>query len=640
MDQNVFYRRNMAALEKSYPELASRVRKHQIDSQNYRIVRAEKKEPNVLIQTGTGFLLCYDNENPAMYCRDYIDGLGLKNANITVFLGFGLGYHLLVFIRLFADRLETRKIVVFEEDMNLFCLALQLIDLQEIINHQNVHLFVGNDPANALASIRMDILTERESINFMRAAKVIPVPSSIIRSPEYYRKALVVTQRACRQMAMMTGNDPTDSLLGLDNILMNTKNIVSNPGINVLFDRFKGRPAVSVAAGPSLNKNIHLLKEIADKALIVCCDASFLPLMKRGIRPHIVVGFERTEGTEYFYQGISDFDDVYMAVCPLVRPKTFEYFKGKKIIVHRNFSHFHWLHQDKGYLTIGPSVGNMAYKVAEVLGCDPIILIGQDLAFAEDGDTHVKDMPFGERDEFYYKDVLEVEGNSGSPVKTSIPWDAFRVAFEEDIREYRGTCINATEGGAKIRGAEVMPFREAIDKYCSTAFDPVSIIADSLSDFGRDLDISGELRTLLVRTQDTSRAVNQIVKLFKELLDDVQVFQKNNMHPFLYEKGDMDKGTAIALINKFTALLGEYMKDENVNDIMWHTLQPYAFWFGNKFNFLPDLYSDEECLFAAQIGMIKEWLGVVGQLCISTLDSLNKTEAMLRGELEENSRVA
>ncbi|MCX6654485.1 MAG: DUF115 domain-containing protein, partial [Candidatus Bathyarchaeota archaeon] len=594
----------------------------------------------MLIADGMAFTLFYDNEDAFRYCQDYLESLDLKSASITIFLGFGLGYHLHVFTRLFATRLDARKIIVFEDNMNIFCLALHLVDIRDLIAHPDIHFFINEEAQYTYTALRRDVLPDKGTNNFMRSAKVIPVPSSIALNRDYYKQSLDITKRACLQVVILAGNDPIDSLLGLDNVLMNIPQIVSNPGIDLLYDLFKGKPAISVAAGPSLNQNIHLLREVTDKALIICCDASFLPLMKRNIRPHIVVGFERTDGTEYFYEGISDFEDIYLAVCPLVRPKTFDYFKGKKIIVHRTFSHFDWLHYNKGALSIGPSVGNMAFTVAEALGCDPIILIGQDLAFAEDGNTHVKDMPFGERDEFYHEKVLEVEGNHGKPVKTSHAWHVFRMYFEEDIHNYSGRCINATEGGAKIRGAKVMPFREAIDTYCNNEFNPVSMIDDAISDFDKNLDIHNELNVFLDRITVTRQGLDELIQKFKELLDETRMVQKNMLYPFIYENKMFDKEIATSISQKFLDLLQVYVKKDNIRDIMLHTIQPHIMWFTNKFNSLPDLYSDEECLRVAQTLMIKDWLGVMGQLYVSTIDILGKTEKMLIAELEKDSNIA
>ncbi len=629
MSGNSIFKNNMSALEQKYPDLAENVRQCKPESSKYKVMKTKTGEPNIVIVRDLDYVMLYDNDRPFEYCKRFFDGLNMRYAPITVFLGLGLGYHLQLFLDNYGKRLGAKKIIIFEKDCNLFRLALQMVDLQQIIKHSEIHLLVGDDIEDAYVKIRTEILHETPTINQIRSTKIIPLPSHILLDRQYYLKALDSTKKAFRQLMVLSGNDPLDSFLGLNNVLENIENIVSTSGINRLFDKFKDRPAVTVASGPSLNKNMHLLKDLSERALIVCCDASLLPLMRQNIRPDIVVTMERTDGTEYFYEKVPDFEDMYLAFCPLVRPKTFESFKGKKVIVHRPFSHFEWLQQDKGTLAIGPSVGNMAFKVAEVLGCNPIILVGQDLAFAADGDTHVKDMPFGERDDFYHENVLEVEGNDGNPIKTSRAWEVFKKSFEEDIYSYSGLCINATEGGAKIIGAEVMLFSEALEKYCQDTFSPTQIIEEAITDFNKDLDVRGEMEQFLPRIRDTRASLKELIEEFKELHDQIRRTQKETIIPFINEGVEVDKEAIEALVEKTLDLLESYLKDQNVKDIMMHTLQPLSLWFNNRFNFLHDVYSDRDCLRSAQMLMIKEWAGTVGQLLVSTVDSLNKAEEIL-----------
>lgn len=633
MHDTSIFEKNMAILREKHPEIASRVGRHDKDIYKYRVLKAKTGEPNVLIMRDLDHVMLYDNDNPFEHCKAYFEGLNIKSAPIVIFLGFGLGYHLYMFTTFFGDRLGTKKIIIFEEDVGLFRLALEMVDLQNLISHPDIHFFVGDDLEGAYIQIRKKIITEKGAFSFMRSPKVIPLPSHLLLNGEYYLEALNKTKRACRQVMLLAGNDPMDSFLGMDNMLMNIKNIVSTPGINLLFDRFKGMPGVTVASGPSLSKNLHLLKDIRERALIVCCDASLMPLMKRDIRPHIVITMERTDGTEFFYEKVPDFEGIYLAFCPLVRPKTFDSYKGKKFVVNRKFSHFNWLHLDKGTLNFGPSVGNMAFKVAEVLGCDPIIMIGQDLAFAEDGDTHVSEMVFGERDEYYHTNVLEVEGNDGRAVKTSNSWEVFKVHFEEDIEFYGGLCINATEGGAKIRGTTLMTFGEAIKRYCKDEFHPDSIIEEGISNFDKDIGVPKQLEEFRSRTCKTQEKLQSLIKRFRELNEETCLMQREIVHPFMYKGAKIDREALMAITKRGIELMDSYLEDQDVHDIMLHTIQPHIMWFRNKWNSLHEIYSDEDCLRSAQVLMMKEWLGVIGQLFVLTEDSLGKAEKMLVKEI-------
>ena len=632
MDTEIF-KKNLSALEEKYPALASKIKKNSIEESRYKIIRAETGEPNLLVAKNDSFIMLYDNASPYEYCKKFFEGMDITYAPVVLFLGFGLGYHLHMFSQLYADKAKAKKIIVFEDDINFFHLAMEMIDFSRIITHPDIHFFVREEPGDTVHQIRREILTDKGTFFQLRSTKVMPLPVNILLNDGYYRKALDITRMAFRQQMVLTGNDPTDAFLGIENLLGNIKHIVSHPGINQLRDKFKGRPAVTVASGPSLEKNMHLLSDIRDRALIISCDSCFLPLMKKDIRPHIVGSLERTAGSGQFYKGIPDVGGIYLAFCPLVQPDVYDSFQGKKIIVYRDFSHFKWFHLDKGMLSIGPAVSNMAFKIAEYLGCDPIIMIGQDLAFAEDGDTHVEDMPFGERDENYYSSIIEAEGNYGNPVKTSRTWEIFKAAHEEDISSYKGLCINATEGGVKIRGAHVMTFAEAINKYCLNEFFPEAIIADSISDFEQNVNIPQELKFLLGRCIETRQALEETIKMLLECRKEILEVQNNMIRPFMYEGKDVHAGHLVSIAEKFLGIMDTFMKDQNVNEIMAHTVLPENVFFTNKFNYLKDIYSHEDCLHSAQILMIKDWLGVIGQLFVSTIDSLERTEKMLAKEI-------
>jgi hypothetical protein len=639
VDAEIF-KQNMSVLEEKYPALASKIRKNSIDAGRYKIIQAETGEPNLLVAKNDSFIMLYDNSSPYEYCKKFFEGMNITYAPVVLFLGFGLGYHIHMFSQLYADKVHAKKIIVFEDDINFFHLAMEMIDFSRIIAHPDIHFFVREEPGDTVHQIRREILADKGTFFQLRSTKVIPLPANILLNDQFYREALNTARMAARQQMVLSGNDPTDSFMGVDNLLGNIKHIVSHPGINQLRDKFKGRPAVTIASGPSLEKNMHLLREIRDRALILSCDSSFLPLMKRDIRPHIVASLERTAGTGKFYESALDVEGISLAFCPVVQPDVYDSFRGKKIIVYREFSHFKWFHLDKGTLPIGPAVSNMVFKMAEYLGCDPIIMIGQDLAFADDGDTHVEDMLFGERDENYYSSIIEAEGNYGRQVKTSRTWEIFKAAHEEDIRYYKGLCINATEGGAKIRGSHVMTFSEAIKKYCRDEFFPEAIIADSIADFEQNVNIPQELNSLLDRCIATRRSLEETIKILLEYRKDISEVQNNMVRPFMYGGKDVDARYLVSIVEKFLGIMEIFLKDQNVNDIMAHTVQPQVVFFTNKFNYLKDIYSHEDCLHSAQILMIKDWLGVIGQLFVSTIDSLERAEKMIAAELERMRKIA
>jgi len=634
MTRNIVFEKNMEVLEKRYPDLVKRVTETK-DNPSYKLIQAKNGKPNVLIKNGSDFLTLYDNDDPIKYCEHYLESLNIKYAPIVVFMGLGLGYHLDRYFKLLGEKVGTREIVAFESDVELFRLALKMGDFAQVFAQPNIHFFVGESPEEIYVRLKTEILSKGDIRIALKSLKVIPLPANIMLEREYYQKILATLKNAARQIMVLVGNDSLDSFVGLENIFKNLNHIFSNPGINTLYDKFRGRPAVLVAAGPSLNKNMHLLRGLEGKALIISCDASFMPLMKRGIRPDFVTSLERTPGVDLFYKGIKDFNGVYFIALPILMPETIDAFKGRKFIAYRAYSHFDWLEEEKGSLNVGISVANLAFKILIKLGCDPIILIGQDLAYAEDGDTHVKGDIFGSRsDDISKNPVVELEGNDGKPVKSEKLWEIMKYTYEEDIALYKGTCINATEGGAKIRGTEVMPFKEAIEKYCIEAFKPNLILDEGYSNFTKDFDAQEKIKKIQKKAKVSGKILRDSIKEFHDALEMANQAEKEIIKPFL-ENGseyvDMERLTLIE--QRFLDLSNLLGGDKDCWALMAHTLNAYDVCYSNEMGFLRDIYTDETCLAMARVKKLKDWFSVVGQFLALTENILKKTEKRLGEEI-------
>lgn len=637
MTMDIVFEKNMEVLEKRYPDLAKRVREAK-DNPNYKLIQAKNGKPNVLIKNGSDFLMLYDNDDPGKYCEEYLESLKINYAPIVAFMGLGLGYHLDRYFKLLGKKVGTREIVVFEKDVELFRLALKMGDFIQVFAQPNIHFFVGESPEETYVKLKTEILSKGDIRIALKSLKVIPLPVNIMLEREYYQKILATLKNAARQIMVLVGNDSLDSFVGLENIFKNLNHIFSNPGINTLYDKFRGRPAVLVAAGPSLNKNMHLLRGLEDKALIISCDASFIPVMKKGVRPHLVTSLERTPGVDLFYADIENFSGIYFIALPILMSETIDAFKGRKFIAYRGYSHFNWLEEEKGTLNVGISVANLAFKILIELGCDPIILIGQDLAYAEDGDTHVKGDIFGSRcEQIRSQPVIELEGNDGKPVKSEKTWAIMKNTYEEDIAAYKGTCINATEGGARIMGAEVMPFKNAIEKHCMEVFKPNLILDEGYSNFTKDFDAQEKIKKIQKKAKVSGKILRDSTKGFHDALEVANQAAKEIIKPFL-ENGsecvDMERLTSVE--QRFLDLSKLLGGDKDCWALMAHTLNAYDVCYSNEMGFLRDIYTDETCLAMARVKKLKDWFSVVGQFLVLTENILKKTEKRLGEEIAGN----
>lgn len=468
------FKQNLIALSKRYPELAKIIENTQLTGR-YKLVPSQRKDGMPTLFDVKMNRYYYNNIDPIMSVVGELNDKKIYLANCAVVLGFGAGYHAVEYYK----RCPYANILVFEKDPELLKTVMMGISLKHIFLNPSIKI-VGCKPIQALYPETFDFFNTPQMLPYLKAINFIENFASIASDKDFYIGAIKTVKDAVAGVLGLYGNDPYDSLIGIKYTLRNIPTIINSPGVKELEGVFKGKPGVVVATGPSLNKNVELLEKIYNKAVIVAVDGSVKVLKSKGLKPaHMVTSLERVIATSKLFEGLTpeDVKDSYLAACPVIVPETYANFPGDKIIVYRDFATFKWLDVPKGILTIGPSSANMAFKLLEFFGCDPIIIIGQDLAYGEDNKSHASGFHYGEDFETKRQGFhLEVEGNYAPKVKTTNTWYSFLKHYERDMATHEGTVINATEGGAKIQGTTIMTFAEAIDKYVTKDINPLATI--------------------------------------------------------------------------------------------------------------------------------------------------------------------
>lgn len=412
--------------------------------------------------------------------RDSFGQVNLQKARMLIFWGFGLGYAYQYFTANLRNENWLLQVFLVEPSLTAFYLAMHLYPMDNLLCDPKVVLAVGLEPQE-LYGYFLEELSKEKRFYQLKALDTFVEQGAISLCSSYFEEAKRAFETAGTDAVLAFGNSPEDSLIGVEHMFLNREIIAYNPGILLCKDAFKGKPAVVVATGPSLNKNKELLKGLEDKAVIICVDASFKILMEMGVKPHFIASLERVSEVVSLLSGYEkeQVEEIYLTATPVVSPQVYESYPGPKFIIYRNFAHFAWLENEKGTLQIKQSAGNMAFSIGEYLGCDPILLIGQDLAYGEDFLTHAKGMVFGEKDDSHQKEEkIQVKGNVSPLVYTNKWWDMFRKSYVRDVKNYHGTCVNCTEGGAFIEGTQVMPFQEAIEKYLQASFPIRTVLKD------------------------------------------------------------------------------------------------------------------------------------------------------------------
>ncbi|EAL3759636.1 DUF115 domain-containing protein [Campylobacter coli] len=387
---------------------------------------------------------------------------------VLYFYGFGNG----ILFKALLQNKNHQHIVVFEKDIEIIWIMFHILDFSNEL--QSARLMVLQT-----SSLDIEFFSNFcSSKPFFQFSRIYFLELMSHYYERFHEDILGLNKKLAenfKNSIVSYGNDPLDALQGIEQFVYNLPQMITHPSYKELLSKRKGisDTAIIVSTGPSLTKQLPLLKKYANKATIFCADSSYPILAKHGIKPDYVLSLERIPLTsEFFNNDFGEFDKDIVFVCAgVVHPKTIEYLKNKTFIITQKILAFPYYINLKNfcYAAVGFSVAHMAYEFATHLSHKNIIFIGQDLAYAEDGFSHTKDYSNLDKHEGHFQrdkgkfQCLAYGGNGKA--ESSEVWTMFRFFLQDTIsRNIISTTYNCTEGGARIEGTIEKPFLWACEK--------------------------------------------------------------------------------------------------------------------------------------------------------------------------------
>jgi len=477
--------RNLRALARTCPKLVERLAETRPRADIEWVTTAEDA-PSARLGTGDGARLLASARRPLTEATRLADKIEVTKAGAVLAVGFGLGLHIAEVGRRLG---RTGVIVAFEPDIELLRSVLERVDHSGWIEKANLIILTDAEDSAAMSGAARGA----EGV-FALGVKVLEHPPSLPRLGEAGRAFVARFTQVVRSLRTNVVTTLVQVEATLRNQLMNLDHYAMVGGVGELAMLAEDRPAVVVSAGPSLARNVELLREpgMRDRVVIIAVQTVLKPLLEMGIRPHFVTALDYHHISTRFYEGLApeDVEGVTLVAEAKSNPAILEAFPGvircpgDRVLDETLGPE---LRRPMGELPSGATVAHLAFYLARLLGCDPVILIGQDLGFT-DGQYYAAGAAIhrvwsSELNEFNTLEMLEwqrivrsrrtlraMEDVHGRRIYVDEQMNAYLTQFERDFAESEAEglrVIDATEGGVRKQHTEVSTLAEALEAHAT-----------------------------------------------------------------------------------------------------------------------------------------------------------------------------
>ncbi|EGC8250545.1 motility associated factor glycosyltransferase family protein, partial [Campylobacter jejuni] len=481
---------------------------------------------------------------------------------VLYFYGFGNG----ILFKALLQNKNHQHIVVFEKDIEIIWIMFHILDFSNEL--QSARLMILQT-----SSLDIEFFSNFcSSKPFFQFSRIYFLELMSHYYERFHEDILGLNKKLAenfKNSIVSHGNDPLDALQGIEQFVYNLPSMITHPSYKELLSKRKGisDTAIIVSTGPSLTKQLPLLKKYASKATIFCADSSYPILAKHGIKPDYVCMLERTEITaEFFNNDFGEFDKDVIFICAgVVHPKAIEYLKGRNLVITQKVLAFpYYINlKDFSYAAVGLSVAHTLSYLATYLSHKNIIFIGQDLAYAENGNSHPDDYQNSANYESQmYEHILTTAYGGNGKVETHSIWLLFKNWFENEMipntRKMGITTYNCTEGGARIEGTIEKPFLWAcenlLDKDLNKPFEKLE-----------PLSLNKQNEFLLKAYYKVCKSIKHCRDFSKILSNDFEKIQ--SIYLSLNEKEE-DINLAIKKIDEFKNKLEDIKQMQDLYEIL------------------------------------------------------------------------
>ena len=491
--------------------------------------------------------------NPSKEGEDFARGYKTKieDSNIIVLFGLGFGYGARGFFKYMSP---SNMMIIFEPSWYIFELAMKTVDISDILVDERTSFLIGNNFENMETDLN-SFININNFQNIVYAQNPFYLRFYEDESKDFAQVLKnVVTERRI-------GYDTFRSLgtLWTDKMFRNLKHILKSRMFHEFHNIFLNKPIVVVASGPSLDKNVELLKNVQGEFVIICVYTAVRVLIKHGIRPDFVVTLDSQQTiheTDEQKQELFDTPVVYLGIA---ETSLLDRFTGPKIycrtphdIVLRQVLPEKLLNCQS--IFVGGSVMVSALHFAHYLGGNPIITIGFNAAFLDEQEYATGAFHYDHKSA--PMDIVWLDGIDGGKVKSTIMYEDFIRSTEQLVAQTPETLyIDATEGGAKKKGMQIDTLQHVIEKYQDKNAVDINEALNQIYD--KEPIVNNDELELIYKN---IKKVKKLTAELEEYFDEGEKFSDDVFK--LYTHGKPDEETSSDIVKKYCDL------DDKINKIM------------------------------------------------------------------------
>ncbi|HZK81749.1 MAG TPA: 6-hydroxymethylpterin diphosphokinase MptE-like protein, partial [Humisphaera sp.] len=370
------YLKNMAVLWTVDPAFAELIENAETPD-SYRVEPSRSGVPTVAATTIDGrTLYLHSKYEPLAEAKRLTDGIDASRTLAFYVYGFALGYHVEA---LFERASDESLFVIFEPDLALLRVALECRDLSAMLKSKRLMFFTRLDKGDLLTR-----LTPHSALMSVGVDRIVHPPSERL-APEFHAQMQQWVDEFASFSRTSINTVILNSLRTAENIARNIGWYTAAPSLARLHNRHRNQPAIIVSAGPSLRKNKHLLKDLSERAVLISVQTTLQPLLEMGVEPRFVTSLDYHEVCTRFFERLPETLQTEMIAEPKANSGILSMFPGPVSVLGSSFAEglLRELKLKKTELRGGATVAHLAFYLAEHMGCDPIIFVGQDLGFSD-----------------------------------------------------------------------------------------------------------------------------------------------------------------------------------------------------------------------------------------------------------------